>query len=159
MTFGEELNESWEEDYVSPPIAHMEEYTLTRLSEDYPGVTAEELLRALNDSSIKVTGMNLTLKDIAAQNEITPSRIYDVVNSRYSQKAVRDASLAPSGVGKMTLDQVAATLECKTEELIKFIKENNLNATGSTTMRSLSDQLGISPHDLNTMLYTGITKK
>ncbi len=152
MTFGEKVKESWEGAFESPPVAHMEAYTLSRLASDFPGITPENLMKTLNDSSISAGSIDMTLKSIAAQNEITPSRIYDVLKSRYKENAVINKTETPSGVGKMTLNAIAARLEVEPSELIKIIKENGLEANGETTMKTIADQMAISPHDLYSLL-------
>lgn len=152
MAFGEKLKESWDKSYQSPPVAHMEEYTLTKLTSDFPGVTVEEMIKALNDSSIKVSGPELTLKVIAAENKITPSGIYDILTARFKEKQVVDASAVPSGVGKMTVKMVAERLGKKPEGLIKILKDNGLDAGEETTMKTLADLMSVSPHDLYSML-------
>jgi hypothetical protein len=155
MTFGENVKQSWDKKYVSPPVAHMEEYTLSKLSAEFPGVTTEEMIKTLSDSNIVVTDKENTLKGIATDNDITPSRIYQVLSLKYKDKQVKNALEAPSGVGRMTIKAVAEYLGKDQNELIKILKENGVNATGETTMKSVSEQLGISPHDV----YASLAKK
>lgn len=152
MSFGEKVKESWEKDYVSPPVAHMEEYTLTRLSSDYGEVAVEAMIQTLSDSSILVSGPEMTLKEIAVLNKITPSRIYDVLKSKYKQNVAPDKKQAPAGVGKMTVNEIAVRLERPAAELTGLLKGKNIEATGESTMRTIADQMGISPHDLYTLL-------
>jgi hypothetical protein len=148
MTFGENVKSGWEKEYVSPPVVHMEEYSLEKLALDYPGISPEQLRATLNDSSIKVVDTSLTLKKIAAQNDITPSRIYDILNSKFKLNHTTDNTQVPSGVGKMTISQVAVRLNKDNSDLIRIVKENNIEATGETMMRTISDQFGISPQEL-----------
>ena len=152
MTFGEEMKESWDKNYVSPPVAHMEEYDLVKLSEDFPGITPEELHKTLKDSSISVSGIDVTLKIIAAENKVTPSRIYAILTRKYNKNLLINKSEAPSGVGKMTLDAIASRLGKEPSELVRIVKENGIEASGETTMKSIADQLSISPHDLYSLL-------
>ncbi|HLN20896.1 MAG TPA: DUF4405 domain-containing protein [Bacteroidales bacterium] len=159
MTFGEKVKESWEGEYVSPPVAHMEEYDLTRLAGSYQGISAEELLKTLNDSSIIVDGTGIKLKEIASQNKITPARIYEVLNNRFNNVAETDLSQAPSGVGRMTLNEVARILDVEPAELMKVVGKEYPETMESSTMKSVSDIMGISPHDLYGLLYTATKKK
>lgn len=156
MAFGEKVKESWEGEYVSPPVAHMEEYDLNRMSEEFQ-IEAEELLKTLSDSGMMVSGTDVTLKAIAAENKVTPSRIYDLLNSRYVSNSAPDISQAPSGVGKLTMNEIADILGISTPELIKIL--NDAEVTGETTMKMVSDHMSISPHDLYSLIYTAISKK
>lgn len=152
MAFGEKVQGSWEKNYQSPPVAHMEEYSLSRVTADFPGVALEEMIRTLNDSSIKVNNAELTLKVIAAENNVTPSRIYDILTRKYKSQQVTDITAAPSGVGKMTIKSVAERLGKQPEDLIKVLKENGIDANEQTTMRTAADLFSISPHDLYSLL-------
>lgn len=148
MSFGENMKESWEENYVSPPVAHMEEYSFSKLASEYKGIPTEELSATLADSSIIVNDFNLTLKEIAYLNKTTPARIYDILEKSYKRNHTIDNNQTPSGVGKMTVSQVAARLGKEPSELIAIIKQSNIEVTGETPMRTVSEQLGISASDL-----------
>jgi len=152
MAFGEKVKESWDKKYESPEVAHMEDFTLIRLASGFKGVTPEELLSTLRDSSISVAGTDITLKKIAAENNVTPARLYEILTRRYLKNEKVNKSEAPSGVGKMTINMIASRLEKDPSELIKTVKENGIEANGETTMRTIADQLGISPHDLYTLM-------
>lgn len=152
MAFGERVKESWDQTYVSPPVAHMEEYSLQRLSGDFPETSSEAILKTLADSNITVTSPEYTLKDIARENEITPARIYEIITSVYRQDPATVLTQAPSGVGKLTVRNVAERLGKETVELIGILRDNGIEASEETTMRTISEQLGISPHDLYTLL-------
>jgi hypothetical protein len=154
MAFGEKVKESWDQKYESPEIAHLEEFTMIRLANSFQGVTPEELLATLRDSSIAVSGTDVTLKTIAAENNVTPARLYEILIRKYSKNEGISKSEAPSGVGKMTLYMIASRLEKEPSELIEIIRKNGIEADGETTMRTIADQLGISPHDLYT-LFSG----
>jgi hypothetical protein len=148
MTFGEKVKESWERNYASPPVAHMEEFTLGRLMHGFPAVTPDEIVATLRDSGITVTDTSLTIIRIANDNDITPERLYEIISKKYSGNKGIETSLAPSGVGKMTLESVAGRLDMDIAELLSIAAENGVTASGSSTMKSVADQLGISPHEL-----------
>lgn len=152
MTFGEDVKASWDKKYSGPPVAHMEEYTLEKASADFPGISPEQLIITLNDSSIKVSDKSKTIKKIAEENKVTPSRVYAILSSRYKDKQVVNTKEAPSGVGRMTIRDIAARLGVKPEDLIGIIKGNGVEAKEETTMKTVSDELGISPHDLYSLL-------
>jgi hypothetical protein len=154
MTFGENVKQSWDKKYVSPPVAHMEEYNLAKMVQYFPGVKSEEMIKTLNDSNIVVRDPENNLKTIASDNDITPSRIYQVLTSRYNKQQIQVTGEAPSGVGKMTIKQIAERVGKEPADLLKILKDKGVEATAETTMRTVSDQLGISPHDL----YSSFTK-
>ncbi len=152
MAFGEQVKESWEKTNDSPPVAHMEEYTLIKIAADFNEASPEDLLKTLKDSSIQVSGTDVPLKTIAAENEVTPARIYEIFTRKYKSNTVINKSEAPSGVGKLTLNEIALRLETDPSKLIRIVKENGIDATGETTMRIIADQMGITPHELYSLL-------
>jgi len=152
MAFGDKVKESWEKSYQSPPVAHLEEYTLSKISSDFQGTTIEDIIKTLNDSSIKVKDPNVTLKDIAAANNVSPSKIYDILTSKYKERQTINVNEAPSGVGKMTIKSVAERLGKNPEDLIKILKEKGIDANEQTTMKSAADLLSVSPHDVYSLL-------
>ncbi len=158
MSFGEKVKESWERSYSSPPVAHMEEFTMGRLMHSFPSVAPEEIIATLRDSGITVTDTSLTVISIAGDNGITPERLYEIIATKFSANKVIDPSLAPSGVGKMTLETIAVRLGKDLSELISIAAENGATATGLSTMKSVADQIGISPHDLYALFADTIDK-
>jgi len=152
MTFGEKVKESWERNYVSPPVAHMEEYNLEKLSSDFPGTTAESLLKILTENNIKISDPKATLKVIASENKMTPLKIYEILTKSTGIVATPKPGEAPSGVGRMTVKAIAERLGKQPSELISILKENGMEATGETTMKTIADQMGMSPHDLYSLL-------
>jgi len=52
----------------------------------------------------------------------------------------------------MTVSEIAARLGKTTAELTGILKASKIEATEETTMRTIADQMGISPHDLYTLL-------
>jgi hypothetical protein len=148
MTFGENVKASWDKKYSGPPVAHMEEYTLEKAAADFPGVTPDQLIKTLRDSSITVSDKNQTVKKIASENKTTPARIYGILTSRYKDQHVVNTKEAPSGVGRMTVKAIAERLGMKPEDMVKILLDNGLTATESTTMKEAADQMGVSPHDL-----------
>jgi hypothetical protein len=154
MTFGENVKQSWEKNYASPPVAHMEEYTLSKLAESFPGISTDEMIKTLKDSSIRVKDPGDNLKSIALDNEVTPSRIYDILLSVYGKQQVSKTTSAPSGVGRMTISTVSGYLGMKPSDVISILEDNGIKANAETTMKTIADELGISPHDLYSLLST-----
>jgi hypothetical protein len=152
MSFGEKVKGSWEKSYVSPPVAHMEEYNLDKISSDFPGTTSESLIKILTENNIKISDPKATLKVIASENKMTPLKIYEIITKSTGKEAAPKPGEAPSGVGRMTVKAIAERLGKQPSELISILKENGMGATGETTMKTLADQMGISPHDLYSLL-------
>ena len=148
MSFGEKVKDSWEQSYSSPPVAHMETFTMGRLMRSFPSAAPDEIIAVLTDSGIIVTDTSITVSNIADYNDVTPERIYEILSNRFSESLVIDTSLAPSGVGRMTLEAVAGHLNVEVSALTSIITGKGVTASPTATMKSVADEMGITPHDL-----------
>lgn len=148
MEFGEKVKASWEKTYQNPPVSHMERFTLSQLGSTFQGVSVPEMVKALSDSNIIVSDTTLTLEVIAARNKIAPVRIYDILSAAFSSQKTSTSQLAPAGLGKMTIKDVAIRLEKDPSDLIKVLKEKGVDAGDETTMRSVAEALSLSPQEV-----------
>lgn len=152
MKFGEKLKESWEGDFSTPPVLHMEIYTLKKLAIDLDSIAPIELIKTLNENNMKVKGTEQTLKEIAADNKTTPSAIYEILSSKYKKHSGPAVGEVPQGIGKYTVGSTANASGKEPSLLILILKEKGVEANGETTLRSIADELGVSPRDVYTML-------
>ena len=152
MNFGETVKEGWDKKYDSPGIAHMEEFTLVRLATIFRGVSSNDLFTTLRNSSIVIGGKKARLKRIAADNGVTPARLYEILTRKYPPDEGVYKHEAPAGIGKMTINMIASRLGKDPSSLILIIRENGVSAGAESTMKSIAGQLGISPHDLYSLL-------
>ncbi len=155
MSFGEKVKESWEQSYTSPPIAHMEEFTMGRLMRSFPAAVPEEILAVLRDSGITVTDTSMTVSRIADRHGVTAQRVYEIISRKYAGGMVTDTSVAPSGVGRMTLEAIAGYLNMDVADLVSVVAANGVTASPSSTMKSIADQMGVTPHDLYALFTKG----
>ena len=110
MKFGEKMKESWEGDFHAPPILHMELYTIEKLAIDLDSIAPTELIKSLNENNIKVTGIDQKLKEIAAENKVTPSAVDELLSSKYKKHSAPVAGVVPQGIGKFTVGSTAKSL-------------------------------------------------
>ncbi len=152
MKFGETLRESWEGDFTSPPVLHMEIYTIEKLAFDLDSTAPEEVVKTLNENNIKVTGIKQTLKEIAADNKTTPSAIYNILAAKYKKQSVPATGEIPQGIGKYTVGSAAKNAGKELSVMIQILKEKGIEADAETTLRTIADKLGVTPRDVYTML-------
>lgn len=152
MAFGEKVKESWEGKFQSPPVLHMEIYTIDQLSALLDSIPTAEILRILKENNIKAEGSESTLKEIATDNNTTPSEIYNILSSSTQKEIKPIPGAAPQGVGKYTLKMTSESSGKELGSIILLLKEKGIDANGETTMRTIAEQLGMSPHDVYAML-------
>lgn len=151
MTFGEKVKGSWEKNYSGAPVAHMEEYTLIKLSSDF-NITPEELNKTLTDNNIKVRSNDLTLKTVAAENSTIPSKIYEILTSKYKKTGQGSEKEIPAGIGKFTVKSTSVSTGRDLSVILGILKEKGIEANGETTLRDIADKLGLTPRDVYNML-------
>jgi hypothetical protein len=152
MSLGEQVKESWEEDFKSPPIMHMEIYTLEKLAFELDSIPPVELMKVLTDNNINVTGIDQTLKVIANNNNTTPSAIYELISVKYKKHTGPVAGEGLQGVGKYTVKSTAVSSGKDLSSLLQILKEKGIEAEGETSLRIIADKLGVTPRDVYNML-------
>jgi hypothetical protein len=152
MTFGEKVKGSWEGNFSSPPILHMELYTLEKLAIEFDTIQTENLIKTLTDGDIKVSGTDLTLKDIANRNNTTPAAIYAILAAKYKKPKGLTESEVPQGIGKYTVKSTAERSGKNIEILKQILKSKGIEANGETSLRSIADKLGVTPREVYNML-------
>ncbi len=148
MAFGEKVKESWEGEFQSPPVLHMEIYTIEQLAGMLDSIPPPEIIRILRENNLKVENTDETLKDIAGNNNTTPSVIYDILTTNSNRQIKPLEGSAPQGVGKYTVKLTAERTGKDLNILIMILKEKGVEANGETTLRAIADKIGISPHDV-----------
>jgi hypothetical protein len=148
MKFGEKLKESWEGDFPTPPVLHMEIYTLEKLAIDLDSIAPAELVKTLKENNIKVTGINQTLKEIAAENKVTPSAVYELLSSKNKKHSGPSAGEIPQGIGRFTVGSTAKVSGKDLQLLIKILKDKGIEADETTTLRFVAEKLGLSPREV-----------
>lgn len=152
MAFGDKVKESWEPGFNAPPVLHMEIYTLEKLALELDSIPNAELLRTLSDNNIKVSGIEITLKQLAADNNTTPAAIYEILSSKFKNHPGPAAGEVPQGIGKYTVSSTAINSGIEVTVLIQTLKEKGIEADGETSLRTIADKLGVTPRDVYTML-------
>ena len=152
MAFGEKVKESWESDFKTPPVIHLEIYTLQQLSPLLDSVTPERLLKTLTENNIKVTTTDISLKDIAAENNTTPSFLYDLLKSKHSGEESLNKPEVPQGAGRYTVEMAAKSSGKEVSEMLEKLKAKGIDANQETSMKTIADKMGITPREVYLML-------
>jgi hypothetical protein len=152
MSFGEKVKESWEGEFKAPPVLHMEIYSLEKLALELDSIAPEKLIKALRDKNVIVKGPEETLKEIATENKMTPSAIYEIMTANLELAVKPSASEIPQGIGKVTVKTTAESSGKDVNELIEILKKNGIEADGSTSLRTIAEQLGLTPRDVYSLL-------
>jgi len=158
---GETLKNSWEEEQNQAPMPHTEDFTLNEVSTKYLDIDVEEVVKKLEANGIMLSDESQTLKDIAVENGISPARIYSILVPGSPQRSGRGefgrggsgrGNSGGGGYGRMTIEDIAADLNVDTDEIIRILKQNNIEAKPKQTIRDIAEENDLHPSEISNMI-------
>lgn len=152
MAFGEKVKASWEGKFKAPPVLHMETFTLLNLSVEFDSIAPVVLMETLKENNINVSGAEMRLKDIATENNITPSVIYELLSSKYSKHQGAEKKEGSQGIGRFTVRSVAENSGKDIAVLLKILKDKGVDANSETQLRTIAEKLHITPREVQDLL-------
>lgn len=147
MTLGEYLTNSWEKTEERAPVPHAELLTLAELSDQLKLDSVEVITRKLNNHKISFENIqSQTLQEIASVNNTTPMEIYEIISKPAGN------SMQGAGVGRKTLEDFASELGKSIDEMLIILKQNNIEAEKSQTLRTIGENNNIPPRDVYNLI-------
>ncbi len=146
VDFGEYLTNSWENVESDPPIPHAELLSLVDLTSQLENMSIEKIEAILKTNKIKYENVNQTLSEIAHQNNITPNELYEIIIKK------PQAGMQGMGLGKKTLEDLAAENGKEVSIFIELLKANNIEATKDQTLKDLADKYNMAARDLHAII-------
>ncbi|MBW2307212.1 MAG: DUF4405 domain-containing protein [Deltaproteobacteria bacterium] len=146
MDIGEAIKESWEESQVEVPIAHAE---LMRLEEFSALIRLplEQTLSALTSKGFKVRSAQLTLGEIAKENDTSPDKLYQAIKSGGLKPTIPE-TIKGSGLGRKTLEMISSEKGISLEEAIKRLKQKGIDATPKDKLKEIASKQGKTPLEI-----------
>lgn len=142
MDFGEYLTESWGNKNTEPPIPHAELLTLNELSEQLDDISIDKIINKLKTNNIKINSANVTLSEIGKLNSLSPIEIYNIITSETL------SGIAGTGIGKKTLEEFADENNKDINQLLRILKENNINAQKEQTLKEIASENDIAAKEI-----------
>ncbi len=140
MDIGEYFKNSWEKKLESPPIPHMELYSLRKVVTELKG-DPEVAVKFLNNRGIKVKSADEKLKDIAEKNSTSPEHIYELLKERFSEKPVM-------GLGRMTFHDLVTQQGIHEDRVREIFIKYGVEFDKNMTLRQFADKIGKTPYDV-----------
>ena len=88
MDIGERIKHSWPKPETMPPAPHAELFPLKKVAQMI-GLSPQKAINVLESKGIKVESPDEILKEIAAKNNTTPAKIYEIlsgISQEYQRK-------------------------------------------------------------------------
>ena len=144
----------WENTYGSPPWGHAELASIKTFSKKM-GFDLEKSIKVLKSEGFTSVSDKINLKDLARANSTSPKAITEVLASQATKTdALSDAPVAqteapPSGLGKLSLEQMSRKAGVEIEMAIKrLIRKASVQATEDMKVKAIAEQTGETPMDI-----------
>jgi hypothetical protein len=146
MNLGNYFKDSWEESKVETPIAHGEILSLKEFAEK-TNVPVEELLDALKAKGYKVKNVQQTVGEIAKENGVPPSKLYEDMKSGGVKPDVPKLGEG-SGMGRKSVEGICSEVGLSLDEALARLKQKGINAKPKDTLKEIATKAKKTPMDI-----------
>ena len=153
MDVGDKIKNSWPKPKTMPPAPHTELFPLKKVAQ-MVGLSPQEAIDILKSKGIKVESSDEILKEIAAKNNTTPARIYEIL-SGMSKKAKESRFQPGSGMGRLTLKEVCQDLRIPSQECLEILKKHGISADLNQQLKDIAFKNDRYPYQILEILQGG----
>lgn len=149
LDLGENIKEDLAKKYGEPPYGHAELSPIRSFARTV-GLDLDESLQRLEEAGIKVESEDITIKELAVANGVSPQHIYLTMlpeeDPNAEPKPLPETS--PVGTGKKTLSDFCQEYGLDAAEVAGILKEQGFEATPDMTMKAIAESKGTNPSSL-----------
>jgi LysM repeat protein len=151
MELGEYFKASWEESKTDTPIAHAELLSLQEFAKKI-NVPMDQIQNSLKAAGYRVKDPGQTLGEIAEENGIPPSKLYEAIKAggggSGGVKPVVPETIKGSGLGRKTLNAISIEKGIPLDTMIKKLKQKGIDAKPNDSLKNVASKYGKTPHDI-----------
>lgn len=154
LDFEESVKQSWVQENYEPPYGHAELSSLQSLSKR-SFIDLDKAMQTLKDKGFVGVEPKIQLEKLAILNKTTPAHIYTLINTEDNElsenkqeKSAKEKPQMGSGLGQMSIEQVAKRYSFNLEKALRNLEEKGINASKDDKLKPISEQLGTTPMDL-----------
>ncbi len=135
-----------------PPYGHAELSSLKTFVKKV-NINLEKSLELLEQKNIEVSDVEMTLKDIANENKISPQDIYNyILPAKVIITTIGLPDVQPDGLGKRLLADLCQEYNLVIKKVVSLLKEKGLEVNESQTMKEIANQNETTPDKLYEMI-------
>ena len=147
LNIGENIKVSLSDQLGEPPYGHAELSSL-KLFCKRVDLSIEESIESLKAAKVKFSSESESLKSIAAENNLTPQQIYDLIKPKLS--GLPDD--ARPGLGRLTILLFCKEYSVDRDRVSKILEEKKITFTDGTTIKKIADSNNTTPSKLYSII-------
>jgi len=154
-----EIKEDGARKYGEPPYGHAELSSLNLFSKK-EGLDADKALKLMKEAGLRVESTKETLKNIAANNKLTPQQVYEIIKVARPEGEIA-SSEAPAataavsfpdhpkpGFGKRSLEEVCVELGINIDLIVNGLKGLGIDCNSSQSIKDIGEASGKEPMEI-----------
>lgn len=145
MEAGDGIKNSWAGPAKEPPIPHAEELTVQKLAETAK-VPVEQARQNLQQHGVTLDRADMTVKQIAASNKLTPEQVYQRMYADGAKPMVAQGQ--GGGWGRKTVQDICVQYGVAAETGLARLKAAGFTATATVALKELALGAGKTPMDI-----------
>ncbi|MHB0963247.1 MAG: hypothetical protein ACYC5V_08580 [Gemmatimonadaceae bacterium] len=144
MEVGDDIKNAWAAPSSEPPIPHAEDLTVQKLAETAK-VPVEQARQNLLQHGVAVERPEMTVKEIATANKITPEQVYQRMYADSAKPKVVQGQ--GGGWGRRTVQDICTQYSVPVGTGIERLKAASYTATATTPLKDLALGSGRTPSE------------
>ena len=165
----ESVKSHWEDKYGAPPWGHAELASLKSFCKKM-NFDLDKGIAALQEAGYKDVSPMVLLRDLAAANDTSPKAVLELLKANaantspaageepqvHEEVAPADGKPAPSGLGRLTLEQISEKAGVAVDTAIRRLeKKLHTKATADMKIKEIAEKTGETPMDIWAMIQEG----
>lgn len=143
MDFGETLKDSWSTEKTEPPVPHAENQKIFEFAKTI-NLPVEELKNTLISQGITIANDDLTIKEVAKLNNISPNEIYNKVKTNNQNQPLGEGK----GYGRKTLAEICIQNNISIDKALSNLKSHGIQAEQNQKLKEIATRYNLLPIDV-----------
>ena len=153
LSFGDSIKDDGAREYGEPPYGHAELSSLKTFTMRM-GMDLEKAVEKLKAAGFRVEGEKQTLAEIAAENQVTPQKVYQAMAPEAPAAAVFSGQekempeSPPPGTGSLTLADLCGRYNLNIKTIIRKLEDEQIKAAETMTIKQIAEAHQLAPADV-----------
>lgn len=146
------------ERFGEPPYGHAELSTLATFTRRV-GIDVDQATQAMADAGYAVAGPEMTLEELAADNDITPQALYAAMQSGVALGRATLPVLPRPGTGKRLLSELCSEFGLSEEHVVNVLADEGIEADPDATLKDIAARGDTTPDEIYEVIRVGVEER